>query len=435
MQHNLAYNMRPKTIEEVVGQQHLLGPGKIINRMINAKRLTSMILYGPPGTGKTSIAQAISGSTGFTFEYFNAVKDDKQKLSIFAQQAKLLQQSTIIFLDEIHRLNKDKQDFLLPYMEDGTFIVIGATTENPYINVTPAIRSRCQIFEVKSLKPEDILLALNRALTSKQGLLENNVKISEEDKLWLAGSTDGDLRSALNALELAVLSTPKENDKTVITREILEECTQKKTMAGDKNGDSHYDTISAFQKSIRGSDADAALHYLARILEAGDLNIAMRRLLVIAFEDIGLANPQAGQYTVSAVQSAKLTGLPEARIPLASATVYLALSPKSNTAYNGINSAIKDLKQSGIDLNIPNHLKDSHYKGASELGHGNTYQYPHDYQNDWVPQEYLPTSLQGKHYLEFSGEGNLEESLGKRYLNLSNLQQKYLNEHKEWNKK
>lgn len=435
MQRNLAYNMRPKKIEDVVGQQHLLGTGKIINRMIQAKRLTSMILYGPPGTGKTSIAQAISGSTGLSFEYFNAVKDDKKKLTVFAQQARLINQSAIIFLDEIHRLNKDKQDFLLPYMEDGTFIVIGATTENPYINVTPAIRSRCQIFEVKPLKPQDIVVAINRALISKQGLHEYNVEISDDDKEWLAGSTNGDLRSALNALELAVLSTPKSDNKVIVTREILEECTQKKTMMGDKNGDSHYDTISAFQKSIRGSDADASLHYLARILEAGDLNIAMRRLLIIAFEDIGLANPQAGQYTVSAVQAAKLTGLPEARIPLASATVYLALSPKSNTAYTGINSAMEDLKQSGIGLDIPSQLKDSHYKGASKLGHGNTYMYPHDYQNDWVPQEYLPHDLQGKHYMHFSGDGNIEKGLAKRYVNLENLQQKYLNEHKEWSKK
>lgn len=435
MQHNLAYNMRPKTVDEVVGQQHLLSEGRIINRMIKAKRLTSMILYGPPGTGKTSIAKALSGSTGLSFKYFNAVKDDKKKLTILSQQARVTQSSIIIFLDEIHRLNKDKQDFLLPFMEDGTFIVIGATTENPYINVTPAIRSRCQIFEVKPLKPEDIVIAINRALTSEQGLREYNVEISDDDKMWLAGSTDGDLRSVLNALELAVLSTPKENDKTIITREILEECIQKKSMSGDKNGDSHYDTISAFQKSIRGSDADAALHYLARILEAGDLNIAMRRLLVIAFEDIGLANPQAGQYTVSAVQAAKLTGLPEARIPLAAATVYLALSPKSNTAYTGINNAMQDLKTSGIDLDIPAQLKDSHYKGASQLGHGITYRYPHDYQNDWVPQEYLPTSLQGKHYMQFSGDGKLEENLGQRYFNLSNLQQQYLQNNKEWNKK
>lgn len=427
--------MRPTNIDEVVGQQHLIGyddkgHGRIIRRMVDADLLSSMILYGPPGTGKTSLAVALSKTLGITFRYFNASNDDKKKLQAYATESNMMGQ-IIVFIDEIHRMDKAKQDYLLQYMENGDFIVIGATTDNPYLTIRPAIRSRVNIFELKPVSNEDILTVLKRALVSKQGLLDYQVDVADNDLLWLASATNGDVRSALNALELATLSQGKNADgKTVLDRGALEECVQRKALPGDKNGDSHYDTISALQKSIRGSDADAGLHYLARLLEGGDLEIACRRLSIIAFEDIGIANPQAGVYTMACIQSALSTGLPEARIPLADAVVYLALSPKSNTAYKGINSAVEDL-ESGKGINIPPHLKDAHYKGASALGRGVTYKYPHDYVHDWVPQQYLPDDYVGVSYLDFDGDGNIEKSLGQRYSKLKENQSTIT----DWNKK
>lgn len=435
MQKNLASKMRPKKLSEVVGQEHLIAPGKIIYRMVKANRLSSMIFYGPPGVGKTSLARAIANTLNFHFEYFNASKDDKKKLQVFATQAKFLNDTYVILIDEIHRLDKSKQDYLLSFMEDGDIIVIGATTENPYISILPAIRSRCQIFELKPVTPNDISIMLKRALIDeKNGFGKDNVVISDDDINWIAENTNGDVRSALNGLELAVLSTPKIDDKITINREALEECLQRKSISGDKHGDSHYDTISAFQKSIRGSDADAALHYLAKILETGDIEIVCRRLLVIAFEDIGLADPKAGTYAVSAVQAAKQLGLPEARIPLSDAVIFLSLAPKSNSGYVAINSAINDLTQ-GYDLTIPNDLKDSHYKGAAKLNHGLTYKYPHDYLSDWVPQQYLPDSIMNKHYIPFSGYGENEKMLKSRYDNLKKTQLKYYHENDSWEKK
>ena len=424
---NLASRMRPKTIDDVVGQQHLLGEGKIIRRMVKAKRLTSMILYGPPGTGKTSIASALSGSTGLQFQSFNASKDDKKKLSIYANQSRITGAPVVLLIDEIHRLDRAKQDYLLQFIEEGKIIVIGATTENPYISVVPAIRSSCQIFQLKSVKPQDILLALKRAVSDvKNGLGKYKIEVSSDDLTWLSSNTNGDVRSALNSLELAVLSTDPDKDGLIkLDREIFEECTQHKSMSGDKNGDSHYDTISAFQKSIRGSDADAALHYLARLLETGDIEVAIRRMLIIAFEDIGLSNPAAGNYTLSAVNAAKMVGLPEARIPLADAVIYLALSPKSNSGMTGINSAIHDLKE-GYNLEIPSDLKSNEYKGARALGIGINYKYAHDYKNDWVPQQYLPNSLLGKHYLKFSDSSKIDKSLHERYAKYNQEQAKYL---------
>lgn len=417
--HNLAYNLRPKTIEDVIGQQHLLGPGKIIKRMVDAKTLTSMILYGPPGIGKTSIASALSGSTGIPFEYFNASVDDKKKLQSFAKLVDTNKEPIIILLDEIHRLDKPKQDFLLPFMESGDMIIIGATTENPYINVNPAIRSRSQIFELKPIQAKDLILLINRAIADKENGLGNyNINIDEQTKNFLASNTNGDARSVLSALELAVKSTAENNGVIEITLDIVEECLQRKAIDGDKNGDAHYNTISALQKSIRGSDANASLHYLARILESGDLTIAVRRLMVIAFEDIGLTDPTVAPYVLAATNAALQLGLPEARIPLANAVTMMALSPKSNAPYKALDLASMDLSNN-YDLSIPNHLKDTHYKGSAKLGHVG-YLYPHDYQNALIKQQYLPDSLKGKEYLSLTSNGS-EQKYKNIYNNLNQL--------------
>ena len=367
MQQPLAYRMRPRHLDEVVGQQHLVGPGKIIRRMVEAKMLSSMILYGPPGTGKTSIASAIAGSTNYAFRMLNAATDTKKDLQIVAEEAKM-SGTVILLLDEIHRLDKTKQDFLLPHLENGRIIMIGATTENPYITINPAIRSRTQIFEVKPLTETDIQQAIQEALTdSTRGLGDYPVHLEEKALQHLTRATNGDLRSALNGLELAVKSTPKnEQGEIKITLPIIEECVQRKALTHDKDGDAHYDVISAFQKSIRGSDVDAALHYLGRLVEAGDLPIICRRLMVIAYEDIGLGNPAAAARTVTAVQAAEKLGFPEARIPLASVVIDLCLSPKSNSAVTAIDAALADIRQGSVG-DVPDHLRDAHYAGAKEL--------------------------------------------------------------------
>ena len=393
MQQPLAYRMRPRHLDEVVGQQHLVGPGKIIRRMVEAKMLSSMILYGPPGTGKTSIASAIAGSTNYAFRMLNAATDTKKDLQIVAEEAKM-SGTVILLLDEIHRLDKTKQDFLLPHLENGRIIMIGATTENPYITINPAIHSRTQIFEVKPLTETDIQQAIQEALTdSTRGLGDYPVHLEEKALQHLTRATNGDLRSALNGLELAVKSTPKnEQGEIKITLPIIEECVQRKALTHDKDGDAHYDVISAFQKSIRGSDVDAALHYLGRLVEAGDLPIICRRLMVIAYEDIGLGNPAAAARTVTAVQAAEKLGFPEARIPLASVVIDLCLSPKSNSAVTAIDAALADIRQGSVG-DVPDHLRDAHYAGAKELNRGIGYQYPHNFENGWVNQQYLPDKL------------------------------------------
>ncbi|ORI84947.1 replication-associated recombination protein A [Leuconostoc lactis] len=426
MQQPLAYRMRPTKIEEIVGQQHLVGEGKIIWRMVAAKRLSSMILYGPPGIGKTSIASAIAGSSKYAFRMLNAATDSQKDLQIVAEEAKM-SGAVVLLLDEIHRLNKVKQDFLLPYLESGAIILIGATTENPYINVTPAIRSRTQIFQLESLTEADILSAVDRALADKtNGLGQYNVTLNETARQQLARATNGDLRSALNGLELAVLSTkPDDNQQIHITLPIIEETVQRKALSADKDGDAHYDVISALQKSIRGSDVDAALHYAARIIESGDINILARRLTVIAYEDIGLANPGAAQRAITAIQAAQSLGLPEARIPFANAIIELALSPKSNAAYRAIDAALADIRQ-GKSRDIPPHLKDAHYKGAADLGHVTGYIYPHDYDNDWVPQQYLPDQLQQVTYFQPKGNSKIEQSFQEIYQTLKTQQKKGL---------
>ena len=411
----LAFRMRPTCLEEVVGQQHLVAPGKIIARMIAAKQLSSMILYGPPGIGKTSIASAIAGTTKYAFRTLNAATDTKKELQIVIEEAKM-SGTVILLLDEIHRLDKTKQDFLLPHLENGRVILIGATTENPYIAINPAIRSRTQIFELIPLTPEEIHQALNRALTDEtKGLGQYDVEVTDGAMHTLTHFSNGDVRSSLNALELAVKSTPENEDgKIIITEEIAGNCLQRKVFAHDKNGDQHYDVISAFQKSIRGSDVDAELHYMARLIEAGELITLIRRLLVIAYEDIGLANPAGASRAVLAVQAAEKLGLPEARIPLANAVIELALSPKSNTAILSIDAALSDVRQ-GKSGNIPSHLQDAHYQGAQKLGRGTNYQYPHNYPNHWVKQQYLPDTLKHTQYFHPDPTSKFEEALKDQY--------------------
>ncbi|MED0771722.1 replication-associated recombination protein A [Bacillus siamensis] len=411
----LAYRMRPANIEDIIGQEHLVKEDKIIGRMVRAKHLSSMILYGPPGIGKTSIATAIAGSTSIAFRKLNAVIHNKKDMEIVVQEAKMSGQ-VILILDEVHRLDKGKQDFLLPYLENGMIILIGATTANPYHAINPAIRSRTQIFELEPLTPDLIKQALKRALTDEhRGLGSYSVSVDGDAMDHFAQGCGGDVRSALNALELAVLSTKESSDGTIrITRETAEECLQKKSYTHDKDGDAHYDVLSAFQKSIRGSDANAALHYLARLIEAGDLESISRRLLVIAYEDIGLASPQAGPRVLSAIQTAERIGFPEARIPLANAVIELCLSPKSNSAISAVDEALNDIRAGKIG-DVPKHLKDAHYKGAQELGRGIGYQYPHDFENGWVKQQYLPDPLKNKQYYKPKQTGKFEAAIKQVY--------------------
>ncbi|MDQ0244565.1 putative ATPase [Bacillus fengqiuensis] len=411
----LAFRMRPNRLEDVIGQQHLVGEGKIIHRMVKANHVSSMILYGPPGTGKTTIATAIAKSTNTAFRQLNAVVNNKKDMEIVAQEAKM-SGKVILLLDEVHRLDKAKQDFLLPYLENGMITLIGATTSNPYHAINPAIRSRCQIFELKPLTPEEIKIALLRSLEDEQnGLGRELVEITEEALEHFASACNGDVRSALSALELAVLSTdPDKQGKIIVDVAIAEECLQKKYLTHDKNGDAHYDVLSAFQKSIRGSDVNAALHYLGRLIEAGDLISINRRLIVIAYEDIGLANPQAAPRTLAAIESAERLGFPEARIPLANAVIELCLSPKSNSAYKALDAALSDIRK-GQTGEIPPHLKDAHYKGAEKLGRGVDYLYPHDYESGWVKQQYLPNRIKNQKYYEPKKTGKFEQALAQIY--------------------
>ena len=390
----LAYRMRPKNLDEVVGQQHLIGPGKIIRRMVEARLLSSMILYGPPGVGKTSIASAIAGSTKYAFRKLNAATDGKKQLQQVAEEGKM-SGTVVLLLDEIHRLDKTKQDFLLPLLESGQVILIGATTENPYISISPAIRSRCQIFELKPLSSEDASKAIDRALADKEnGLGKYNVNLADDARQLLIEKGNGDLRATLNSLELAVLSTKQElknehkDDSTIlITQKEMADSIQMKIQNFDASGDGHYDLVSAFQKSIRGSDTDAALHYLARLIESGDLISICRRLAVIAYEDIGLANPSMGPKVMAAIDACERVGLPEAIIPLANVVIELALSPKSNSAYLAINKALEDI-ETGRCGNPPDHIKTN----------SKDYKYPHDYKNAWVNQQYLPNNIKNKKY-------------------------------------
>lgn len=431
----LAYRMRPQNLDQVVGQQHLIGPGKIIRRMVEARLLSSMILYGPPGIGKTSIASAIAGSTKYAFRKLNAATDGKKQLQQVAAEGKM-SGTVILLLDEIHRLDKTKQDFLLPLLESGQIILIGATTENPYISISPAIRSRCQIFELKPLSAQDASSAIDRALTDKENGLGNySVELTDDARSLLIEKGNGDLRSTLNSLELAVLSTKQElkdnhqdTNSIVITQQEMADSIQMKVQNFDSSGDGHYDLVSAFQKSIRGSDTDAALHYLAKLIESGDLISICRRLSVIAYEDIGLANPSAAEHAILAIQAAQTLGFPEARIPLANAVIELSLSPKSNSAITAIDRAIYDVKNKNIG-SIPVNLKDAHYSGAKKLGHGVNYIYPHDFENDWVAQQYLPDNLLNASYFTPKGNSKVEERYKLIYQKLKKMQHENLNKH------
>ncbi|WP_394405325.1 replication-associated recombination protein A [Streptococcus sp. 20-1249] len=420
MQNNLALRMRPRTIDEVIGQTHLVGPGKIIRRMVEANRLSSMILYGPPGIGKTSIASAIAGTTQFAFRTFNATVDTKKRLQEIAEEAKF-SGGLVLLLDEIHRLDKTKQDFLLPLLENGNIIMIGATTENPFFSVTPAIRSRLQIFELEPLSNDDIKTAVLKALNDQDRGFDFTVKLDDDALDFIATATNGDLRSAYNSLDLAVLSTP-ENEEGLrhITLDIMENSLQRSYITMDKDGDGHYDVLSALQKSIRGSDVDASLHYAARLVEAGDLPSLARRLTVIAYEDIGLANPEAQIHTVTALDAAQKIGFPEARILIANVVIDLALSPKSNSAYMAMDAALADLRKSG-NLPIPRHLRDGHYAGSKELGNAISYKYPHAYPEKWVDQQYLPDKLKNAGYFSANDTGKYERALAMTQEKIKNL--------------
>ncbi|KFE42244.1 replication-associated recombination protein A [Staphylococcus agnetis] len=411
----LASRMRPKTIDDVIGQSHLVGPNGIIRRMVNAKRLSSMIFYGPPGIGKTSIAQAIAGSTAYKFRQLNAVTHTKKDMQMIVDEAKMSGQ-VILLLDEIHRLDKAKQDFLLPHLENGKIVLIGATTSNPYHAINPAIRSRAQIFELYPLDTNDIKKALTSALEDEErGLKAHNVQMNDDAFEYFATQSQGDVRSALNALELAVLSDTETPPH--ITLKDAEDCLQRGAFLSDKDGDMHYDVMSAFQKSIRGSDVDAALHYLARLIQAGDLPTIARRLLVISYEDISLASPAAGQRTLAAIEAAERLGFPEARIPLSQAVIELCLSPKSNTAIQSIDAALSDVRKGHVGQ-IPNHLKDGHYQGAKDLGHAIGYKYPHNYENGYVKQQYLPDLLKRKQYYQPKTTSKSEQQFKAIYDNL-----------------
>ena len=411
MQENLAIRMRPKNIDQVIGQKHLVGEGKIIRRMVEANRLSSMILYGPPGIGKTSIASAIAGTTKFAFRTFNATVDSKKRLQEIAEEAKF-SGGLVLLLDEIHRLDKTKQDFLLPLLENGLIIMIGATTENPFFSVTPAIRSRVQIFELEPLTNDDIKQAIQTALADTERGFDFPVQLDDDALDFIATSTNGDLRSAFNSLDLAVLSTSADNSGVRhITLDIMENSLQKSYITMDKDGDGHYDVLSALQKSIRGSDVNASLHYAARLIEAGDLPSLARRLTVIAYEDIGLANPDAQIHTVTALEAAQKIGFPEARILIANIVIDLALSPKSNSAYVAIDKALSDLRQNG-NLAIPRHLRDGHYAGSKELGNAKDYKYPHNYPGNWVQQNYLPEKIKNADYFTPNENGKYERALG-----------------------
>ena len=411
--------MRPRTIDEFVGQEDIVGPGKLLRRAIEADHLSSVIFYGPPGTGKTALATVVANTTKAFFEKLNAVTsgvaDIKQVVKNARDRLGMYNQRTILFIDEIHRFNKSQQDALLPYVEDGTIILIGATTENPYFEVNPPLLSRSRVFKFNSLTDRDIARLVRLALADEErGLGRYHLDLHDEALDHIVNIANGDARSALNAIELAVLTTPP-NKQGVreITLEVAEESIQKRSVIYDKSGDQHYDVISAFIKSLRGSDPDAALHWLARMIYAGeDPRFIARRLLVHAAEDVGLADPNALVVAMSAAYALDYVGMPEARLPLAEATLYIATAPKSNSVKMGIDVALNDIENRKLGL-VPVHLRDSGYKGASRMGHGKGYKYPHDFTENYVEQQYLPDELRDvKYYVPY--DNGYEKDIKKR---------------------
>lgn len=416
----LADLVRPTELDEVCGQEHILGKNKILDRIIKSGHISNMIFYGPPGTGKTTVANIIAKKAGKRFYKLNAtnaslkdIQDITKELDTF-----LGMNGVVLYLDEIQNFNKKQQQSLLEYIEDGRITLIASTTENPYFYIFKAILSRSTIFEFKSVGEKDIKKALDRAITLRsKEYNEICIKVTNEAKEYLAAYCNGDVRKALNGLEVALNSTKPNDDKEIlIDLEAAKDSTQSKVIAFDMDGDSHYDILSAFQKSIRGSDADGAIHYLARLIKGGDLISICRRLQVIASEDIGLAYPQAAFIVKSLVDSARELGFPEARIPLAEATILLATSPKSNSAYVAIDRALDDLENITID-DIPMHLKDAHYGGASKLGRGIEYKYPHKYENHYVKQQYLPDNIKNKVYYEY-GDNKIEKTMKEYWIRI-----------------
>ncbi len=407
----LAARLRPSTLDEVVGQQHIIGKDKLLYRAIKADKLSSIIFYGPPGTGKTTLARVIANTTSAEFTQINATVAGKKDMEAVVEKAKDLSgmygKKTILFIDEIHRFNKGQQDYLLPFVEDGTLILIGATTENPYFEVNGALISRSVIFELHPLSIEDIKALIQRAVYDKdKGMGAYEAVIDEEAVEFLAELSGGDARHALNAVELGIMTTNRSEDgKIHITLAVAQECIQKRVLRYDKSGDSHYDTISAFIKSMRGSDPDAAVYYLGRMLYAGEsATFIARRIMICAAEDVGNADPMALCVAVNASLAVERVGMPEAQIILSQAVSYVACAPKSNAACNAVFQAMEAVRQTG-NLPIPTHLQDAHYKGAAKLGRGTGYKYAHDYPNHYVAQQYLPYELNGREFYRPSGNG------------------------------
>ena len=406
----LARRLRPRKLSDVVGQEHILGPGKLLTRAIEADRLSSVILYGPPGTGKTSLAYVIANTTKADFKEINATTSGKKDMEEVVREAKntlgMYGRKTILFVDEIHRFNKAQQDFLLPYVEDGTVILIGATTENPYFEVNSALISRSTVFQLKPLTEKNIEKLIRRAVTDEaQGMGAYHAEITDEAVTFLADMAEGDARNALNAVELGILTTePGDDGKIHITLEVAEECIQRRNIRYDKDGDNHYDIISAFIKSMRGSDPDAAVYYLAKMLYGGEsVTFIARRIMICASEDVGMADPMALQVAVAAAQAVERVGMPESQLILAHAAVYVATAPKSNSVTNAIYAAMDAVKEHGR-AEVPPHLRDAHYSGSRDLGHVG-YKYAHDFPNHYVKQQYLPDALVGTVFYQPSLQG------------------------------
>ena len=406
----LASRLRPRTLDEVVGQQHIIGKDRLLYRAIKADKISSVIFYGPPGTGKTTLAKVIANTTSADFRQINATVAGKKDMEAVVEQAKenrgMYGKKTILFIDEIHRFNKGQQDYLLPFVEDGTIILIGATTENPYFEVNGALLSRSAIFELRPLSIEDMRTIIHRAVyDTERGMGAYHAEIDEDALDFLADLAGGDARTALNAVELGVLTTdPAADGKIHLTLDVVSECIQKRTVGYDKKGDNHYDTISAFIKSMRGSDPDAAVFYLAKMLYAGeDVKFIARRIMICASEDVGNADPMALTVAVSAAQAVERIGMPESQIILAQAVAYVATAPKSNAAVNAIFEATDAVKHTRTT--VPSHLQDAHYPGSANLGRGTGYKYAHDYPNHYVKQQYMPSELEGRVFYRPSDNG------------------------------